>query len=182
MTDSPVQYIFCLSCGWENSQTAAICEHCGDPMEITDQDRLTGVAYVLNELDDLLRTGVIQPLLHRRLRAYYLREVRALTGLAALPAVDTPREGVPPAVLMEQPAASLAGNSLPAPDPDADRPPPLGGPEPPGWQHLLRGRRLLHLQRQGRQDRQAGSAAASAGGDPNLAGIAGQGPRDHEAG
>jgi hypothetical protein len=125
---------FCLDCTAENADDVAFCVECGRALRITPAQRRRGIAFLLNELENLHRRNVLSGYLHRLLKRLYLEELRP----SPPPEVARPVHQEEPLRASPPPSASLA-TPLPS------RPPEAARPAAPGWLVEQQANLLLYL-------------------------------------
>ncbi len=93
MTDEshPTPPWYCLECAKENTGGARYCRQCGRELLISPQQHRSGVAFILNELEDLRTDGTIGASVYDRLRRRY-REAAALHAERSAPAAPSASE------------------------------------------------------------------------------------------
>jgi len=67
---------FCLECTAENADDVEFCVECGRALRVTPTERRRGIAFLLNELENLHRRNILSGYLHRLLKGIYLEELK----------------------------------------------------------------------------------------------------------
>jgi hypothetical protein len=116
--------IYCTGCGEPNPPDTAFCMRCRASHDLTRRELVTGIAFVLNELQVAPFTEVLSKQQIATLRDDYLDELRSVVAPAPAPAPPQPAP---------RPAAAAPAQPAPLPRPAAPAPvlPPIAPPPPP---------------------------------------------------
>jgi hypothetical protein len=122
---------YCLNCTAENADAAEFCGECGRALRITPRQRRQGIAFLLNELENLRSRNVLSGYLHALLKRLYLQELRP----APPEEVRGARQEEPARVRPPQPVSPVAVVSQR----------PATRPAPPAWLAEQQANLLLYL-------------------------------------